>query len=425
MVYGVQKKDIKEACENVLNRPEEVVRLAADQCLHDASEHCVRIQPGNPTYPDAADLVRRFNANPSEELAQALHLQGCYRYKGGSQDCEGWYKIKKLPAFDRYLGTHATINRTKPLVNSGILQSQPRPSITKLITDSATQVVTEVLHMVLNTVRCLCLTLSLLASKYVSNVLDQQGMPQLKTAVEVSKWVSPQKDNSKEASLWKAQGYYMQTVLDGLLGYKRPLRGYAGNECRDILERVDEICNLPVMACLDQVLGSPGTIRKLLTATAKTMLECYSTKPCCVVLKESIPEWVAVLRHPKMLEVSDPKTYDHLAAAHVVDQILRFGNLIQFATFGTEHDNSLVRATMQRHTMRGGGAGGFVGEMRQATERLMVLRCSERASKATFLWASGNKREVEVGAGMQGRCNCQQCCQMRAARVGLISTQHQ
>jgi hypothetical protein len=44
------------------------------------------------------------------------------------------------------------------------------------------------------------------------------------------------------------------------------------------------------------------------------------------------------------------KAYDHSCGVHVLPLIAREGNVLQFATFSAEHDNSVIRHDLHGHT---------------------------------------------------------------------------
>lgn len=147
-------------------------------------------------------------------------------------------------------------------------------------------------------------------------------------------------------------------------------------------------------------------------------------------MQENIVQWHSIVKSSDIFNISEDtihaaKAYDHLVASHLIEQILRYGNLIQFSTFGTEHDNALVRGCLQRHTMRGGGPGGLIGEMKQCMERLCVMRSNAVTQVTSLRSSSKATRIVAPGSVSHGKCECEYCGQLRQLyESGQLDTRH-
>jgi hypothetical protein len=135
------------------------------------------------------------------------------------------------------------------------------------------------------------------------------------------------------------------------------------NQCFKLLEKVEELANLPALRLIDDTIRpepEPGAVREWLQALSVTLYQSRKSQPCCAELRRATTTWFTILTLPAVLEVYDLKTCDHCCICHLIPQIHRNSNVVQFATFSTEHDNSILRGGFQHHTMHSVG-GRYAG----------------------------------------------------------------
>jgi hypothetical protein len=193
---------------------------------------------------------------------------------------------------------------------------------------------------------------------------------------EVESWdPRVRNDNSKDRERWRANGpWVFDDDLAELLGFGEPMMGYHGNQCFDLLELWKDICRLPVLVVLDVYLSGyrdmdqpvpeqNSALRKWLGWLRDTCAELRCTRPCASRLARGINDWVKVL-----VSISNDdrqmytfKMYDHFCCVHVLPMLAREGSVIQYATFSTEHDNSVIRQDLQRTPVWGVGDMGNLG----------------------------------------------------------------
>jgi hypothetical protein len=87
-----------------------------------------------------------------------------------------------------------------------------------------------------------------------------------------------------------------------------------------------------------------SALRKWLGGLRDTCTQLRRTRPYASRLAKRIDDWVSVL-----VSISDSdgdmytfNMYDHFCCVHVLPMLAREGNLIQYATLSTEHDNSVI-----------------------------------------------------------------------------------
>jgi hypothetical protein len=121
-----------------------------------------------------------------------------------------------------------------------------------------------------------------------------------------------------------------------------------------------------------------------LTGLHNTREEIRRTRPCVSALRSSIESWFGVISQLHAGSVGETwdkmytcKTYDHFCCVHLIPMIAREGNVVKYATFSTEHDNSLIRQDLRAHTSAGGGPYGEVGvsDVKQLFDRRTMMRC--------------------------------------------------
>jgi hypothetical protein len=338
------------------------------------------------------------------------------------EECDGfvWYWCRCFPSVE-YLCENKT--RATSFLK-GMAMNFTRPSLSKLIVDPASQIVMEVLHCVLNLVRSHFESLKLMCNQYfrcsegegVDGGLEK--VPVVKTPAELAAWDKHvRQDNSTARGTWRANGWVLEDDLERLLGFREPMMGYHGNQCFALLSKWEDICGIPVLQQLDGFLsGYTSTpvpeehsrLRQWLSNLDATCKELKRTRPCVAVLEQSIRGWFSVLcllqEHESKLYTC--KTYDHFCCVHLVPMVLRFGNLIQHATFGTEHDNSVIRRDVRAHTTGGGGRYGGdskASDLLQLFDRRCVMRSDAVIRKNTW---SREWRVLPEG----GACSCEACC---------------
>jgi hypothetical protein len=71
------------------------------------------------------------------------------------------------------------------------------------------------------------------------------------------------------------------------------------------------------------------------------------------------------------------RTYARFCCIHLIPLIARKGNIVKYATFSTEHENSRIRRDVRAHTSAGGGRYGEVrvSHVKQLFDRRTVMRC--------------------------------------------------
>jgi hypothetical protein len=304
----------------------------------------------------------------------------------------------------------------------GIALNFTRPSLSLLIVEPASQVVMETLHCVLNLVRGHFESLKLMCNQFfkcVEVVVDGriEKVPVLKSPEGLATWSQKvRQDNSASRSVWRANGWVVEDDFERVLGFREPMMGYHGNQCFVALSKWEDICNIPVLKSLDMLLMGHTTVpvpeehsllRQWLSGLHTTCEEIRRTRPCVVRLERSIEGWFTVLcmlqGHEAKLYTC--KTYDHFCCVHLVPMILRFGNVVQYATFGTEHDNSIIRRDVRAHTTAGGGRYGGenkASDLMQLFERRCVMRSDRIIRNST-------KSSDWTVLGEGGVCGCEEC----------------
>jgi hypothetical protein len=189
--------------------------------------------------------------------------------------------------------------------------------------------------------------------------------------------------------------------------------GYHGNQCFDVLDRWQDICRLPVLVMLDVYLSGYADVYQPVpeenSALRKWLGRSYTqlqrTRPASRLAK-GIDDWVGILVSISSAdgEMYTFKTHNHSCCVHVLPMLAREGNLVQYATFSTEHDNSAIRHDLRGHTSVGGGRDGDsrASDLRQLFDQRIVMRCDAVLGAAPWLQS---RREIAV----HSRCDCEEC----------------
>ena len=334
------------------------------------------------------------------QAAQQLQQSNCCQV--GAE----WLHCSSFPSITKLCETVTSVKRFAAC----LVLNCTKPSLSKLILHPNDQVVMEVLHCILNQVKNHLQTIKLLVNRLCK--ADARGRPVVKSDEELCAWKSPNSDDTVARTAWYANGYVLHGDIARVVGFAEPMMGYHGNQCFKLLEKSDEVAQLPAVKLVSERLSAqPGVnfVSAWLGALRSTCQEIRRSKPCLFSLRDSIHKWFQVVQtldatsavRPKWY---DCKTYDHFCCVHVLPQVLRFGNVVKFATFSTEHDNSLIRGDLAHHTTGGGGRYGGVGsDLQQCFERRTVMRC-DAVVEHSDKW---NKefRKVQSGAA----CDCARC----------------
>jgi hypothetical protein len=202
-----------------------------------------------------------------------------------------------------------------------------------------------------------------------------------------------------------------------------------------VLEIWDRICDLPVIKKLDLKLRADlwaakdrlqeagwhvdrrwceeGVLRQWLSGLHVTCQEIRHTRPCVAKLRGGIDDWFVVVACISELDekLNTCKAYDHFCSVHLLPLIAREGNVVQFATFSTEHDNSVIRHDLRAHSNAGGGRQGGVEDLEQLFQRRAVMRSLLVQSKVTW---KPKQRDIEIC----GSCDCTECAKFYAPPTG-------
>lgn len=391
-------------------------------------EECARIRD----YVSRWDGMRVLAGGDSEVAEEQQQLLQFMASKGLSVEEERhesvWWWCKRSPCVEDMCG-----NKTRAAnFLRGVAMNFTRPSLSQLVVEPESQVVMETLHCVLNLVRSHFESLKLMCNRFfkrVEVVVDGkiELVPVLKSPDELAAWNQKvRQDNSALRSMWRANGCVLEDDLETLLGFREPMMGYHGNQCFSVLSKWEEICNIPVLKALDVFLSGHTSVpvpeehsrlRQWLSGLHATCEEIRRTRPCVARLERSIRGWFSVV---SMLQGHEAKlytckTYDHFCCVHLVPMILRLGNVVQYATFGTEHDNSIIRRDVRAHTTSGGGKYGGdnkASDLMQLFERRCVMRSDRIIRNST---KSSEWKVLAEG----GVCECVEC--LRRFGLGLDS----
>lgn len=339
-----------------------------------------------------------------------------------------WHWCRHLPDVRAML---TGVGVTQKLL-AGIAMNHVKPSLSALIRDPSRQVIMETLHCVLNLVRTQFEAIKLMCNKFFAahdvGVGDSlRRLPRPKSDGEIDSWDrSVRQDNSVRRVRWYVGGWVVEDDLYELLGFKEPMQGYHGNQCFVALEKWEAICDIPVLQMMDLKLGAMlwegrekigaagwqvdstwrtgGVLRQWLGGLHATCQQLRRTRPCVAKLQAGIDDWFRVVACISALDdkLYTCKAYDHFCGVHVLPMVAREGNVVQFATFSTEHDNSVIRHDLRGHTTSGGGEKGRVEELEQLFQRRAILRSLFVQSKMT--WAPKG-REIEI----KSSCDCAEC----------------
>jgi hypothetical protein len=338
------------------------------------------------------------------------------------------YWCPRRPVLDDVLRGVASTQR----LLSGIVMSCVRPSLSALIEDPSKQVIMETLHCILNLLRTHFEALKLMCNKFIAvEEVVEDGRKirkyRLKSKEDSDRWDSSvRRDNSAKKDRWREQGAVLDDDLEEVLGFKEPMQGWHGNLCFKVLDKWEAICEMPVLKLLDSMLGvelcdaaerirasgwvvdsgwrEKGVLRQWLGGLNVTCQQIRRTRPCVAALRVGIDGWFVVVACINAMDSSlyALKAYDHFCGVHVLPVIAREGNVVQFATFSTEHDNSVIRRDLRSHTTAGGGRAGGVGALEQLFQRRVVSRSLLVQSKRT--WAP-EQRCMEI----KSSCSCDMC----------------
>jgi hypothetical protein len=321
--------------EHLLSDANEAVALLLDNDI--SGKHCdvEEVQPGKLKWhasPEANLVSQWLQANAGERhgITQKLVAMDCGLREtlqpGGSMQTK-WYKVTRWPKFEGLFGLTAGVGDLTGAMK-GLVMNLVRPSLTRLIQDPAKQIVIEVLHCVLNQVKNHLMALKLLTNKYLKG--GPEGHPLPKAPEEVASWKSPMWDNTTQKKAWRTAGFTLETDIKKIVGFDEPMMGYHGNQCFKLLEKVEELANLPALRLIDDIIRpeEPGAVREWLQALSVTLYQSRKSQPCCAELRRAITTWFAILTLPAVLEVYDLKTYDHFCTCHLIPQIQRNSNLL-------------------------------------------------------------------------------------------------
>jgi hypothetical protein len=166
-----------------------------------------------------------------------------------------------------------------------------------------------------------------------------EGHPLPKTPQDVASWKSPMSDNTTQKKAWRTAVFTLENDIKKIARFDEPMMGYHGNQCFKLLEHVDpeELANLPALQLIDDIIRpeEPGAVREWLQALTVTLYQSRKSQPSCAELRRAITTWFAILTLPAVLEVYYLKTYGHFCTCHLIPQIQRNSNVVQFATFST------------------------------------------------------------------------------------------
>lgn len=204
----------------------------------------------------------------------------------------------------------------------------------------------ETLHALLNQVHSGYHSLRLLANKW----LRAHGTH--KPAAEVVAWAARQStvsgDNTSKGAAW-GQGYNLDPEMRSALGFDRPMMGWEGTQCKRMLQKVEEWL-LPALKTLPEYAEICVWWRSM----SGILLGMLEARPDPVRLKQQVDSFARSVNTAGIAAVYSLEAYDHLIFAHLVHQVVEFGSLTAYSSWGTEHWNLVYKRA--DHSTFGGGS---------------------------------------------------------------------
>ena len=230
----------------------------------------------------------------------------------------------------------------------------------------------------------------------------------LKSEAEIMNYLPPNGSSRSESRAWRERGFYLFDVfarmselhpdLKGKSYAKaRPMRGWEAGNCCDLIADYGvwvpavfaacpglhdlKDCEYSQEAVSDRAREMISLLDVLFPMLFVVLKMARSTRASAFL--DVVPQYIACLRRTLMaldeIVHYSVRTYDHSLFCHFIDQVRKFGSLIKYSCWVTEHMNIAWEFFLSHRTSRGGGRAQADGSKdhlnanRQAFHRMVVV----------------------------------------------------